>query len=254
MDELPATVTGPVLAASPHLDDAVLSVGATLARMATDRLVTVATVFAGDPQAPLSPVARRHHLRCGLGRDAVAVRRDEDRHAMARLGVVPHHGELPDAVYRRRPDGRWVCNADEDMFAAPPLDPDLDAAVLALVVEAIDAVGAGLLLGPADIGSHVDHVITREAVLRAAAARALPVLLWQDQPYATATPPPERGPVIHVRYTDTSLEAKLGAIGCYASQLAVLWPAGQDWRTRVAGLGRLDGRGPGEVFHRVAAS
>ncbi|MDA8391968.1 MAG: PIG-L family deacetylase [Actinomycetota bacterium] len=97
---------GPVLAVSPHLDDAVLSAGATLAALvAAGRPVTVLTVFAGDPGPALSPVAERHHARCGLGVDAVERRRAEDRAALTRLGADPRHGALADAVYRRRADG-----------------------------------------------------------------------------------------------------------------------------------------------------
>ncbi|MGH3427279.1 MAG: PIG-L family deacetylase, partial [Mycobacteriales bacterium] len=63
-----------VLAISPHLDDAALSVGATLAEFSargTD--VEVLTIFAGAPHNPLTDTARAFHAKCGLPPDATAV-------------------------------------------------------------------------------------------------------------------------------------------------------------------------------------
>lgn len=97
-----------VLAVSPHLDDAALSVGATLANLAahgTD--VQVVTLFAGVPDEELSTVACAFHVNCRLPADssAVALRLDEDLAAMDELGARPHHCGFLDAVYRRASDG-----------------------------------------------------------------------------------------------------------------------------------------------------
>ncbi|SFD70436.1 PIG-L deacetylase family protein [Streptomyces aidingensis] len=243
---------GPVLAVSPHLDDAVLSAGATLARLAADRPVTVLTLFAGDPGPELSAVAGRHHARCGLDGDAVSARRAEDAGAMAVLGAQPVHGDVPDAVYRRRPGGGWVCEEDGDMFSVPPDDPGLDRRLAELVLGAAEATGATLVLGPVGTGGHVDHVLTRRAVLRAAAARGLPVLCWQDEPYASWSKPDMDGPALRVPFTPETLAAKLGAVACYRSQLGMLWPGGQDWRAAVSRAGA--GGPPGEVFCRPHAA
>mgnify|MGYP001446109947 CR=1 FL=1 len=253
MDGFAVGASGPVLAVSPHLDDAALSAGAVLARLSAERPVTVLTVFAGDPGPELSAVARRHHERCHLGGDAVALRRIEDGQAMAQLGAAAVHGDVPDAVYRSRPGGGWVCKEDSDMFAPPPSDPDLDRQVEKLVLGMIDATAARLVLGPLGTGAHVDHVLTRRAVLRAAAARGVPALCWQDEPYASWSPPPLDQTAVRVAYTTRSLAAKLAAVACYRSQLGMLWPDGQDWRAAVARAGA--GGPPGEVFcHPAPAS
>lgn len=239
---------GPVLAVSPHLDDAVLSAGATLAALvAAGRPVTVLTVFAGDPGPALSPVAERHHARCGLGVDAMERRRAEDRAALTRLGADPRHGALGDAVYRRRTDGGWVCTEEGELFDPPPPDPALDDAVTELVGQALEETRSGLLLGPAGVGGHVDHVLVARAVARCARERLVPSWRWRDQPYtlSSGAVPEDPGGVL-VPYTPGSLAAKLAAVGCYASQVPMLWPGGTDWR------GLLSASGPpwepGEEF------
>jgi LmbE family N-acetylglucosaminyl deacetylase len=253
VDGFAMETAGPVLAVSPHLDDAALSAGAVLAQLSAEHPVTVLTVFAGDPGPKLSAVARRHHERCHLGRDAVALRRAEDGRAMAQLGTATIHGDVPDAVYRSRPGGGWVCEEDDDMFAPPPGDPGLDRQLEKLVLGVIDATAAALVLSPLGTGGHVDHVLTRRAALRAAAARSVPVLCWQDEPYASWSPPRLDDTAVRVPYTPRSLAAKLAAVGCYRSQLGMLWPNGQDWKAAVARAGA--GAPPGEVFcHPAPAS
>lgn len=247
-------VNGPVLAVSPHLDDAVISVGACLAALVTEGWpVTVLTVFAGDPDKVLSDVAQRHHDRCRLGADATANRRAEDRAALGRIGARPCHGMLRDAVYRRRPDGAWVCNEDIDMFAVPPADPPLDASILGLLEQAIDETGCAFLLGPSGMGSHVDHVLTDRAARHAAERRSLPLWRWADEPYASLDgEASETAGCVVVPYSSASLAAKLDAISCYGSQVPMLWPGDADWRAAVSMTGPT-GK-PGEVFAAQHAS
>lgn len=117
---IPATV----VAVSPHLDDAVMSVGATLHALArAGNEVIVATVFAGDPPPEISDVARRFHVDCGLPDDrAMVLRRQEDRRALTALSCRPIHLVLRDAIYRRDQYGGWQCQHDRAMF-----DNDLTA-------------------------------------------------------------------------------------------------------------------------------
>jgi LmbE family N-acetylglucosaminyl deacetylase len=237
-----------VLAVSPHLDDAVISAGACLAGLEAEGWpITVLTVFAGDPGRILSPVAQRHHDRCGLGPDAVARRRAEDRAALGRIGARPCHGLIPDVVYRPRPDGGWACDEDADMFAIPPMDPLLDDAVRDLIGQAISKSGCGLLLGPSAAGSHVDHVLTDRAVSSAAAQHGLPLWRWKDEPYASADGggTATDGSVV-VPYSPVTLALKLDAISCYTSQVPMLWPGGTRWRTAVSITGPPGRRG--ELF------
>jgi LmbE family N-acetylglucosaminyl deacetylase len=101
---------------SPHLDDAVLSLGASIACTSrSGRRVTVVTVFAGTPES-IAP-AGGWDRRAGFSTEgeAVAARRREDREACALVGAEPRWLHFSDADYRPRLDpdeiGDAVCAA-----------------------------------------------------------------------------------------------------------------------------------------------
>ncbi len=90
--------------------------GATLADLTAHGVeVHVVTLFAGAPTEPLSTVARTFHHNCGLPQDvtAVAVRIEKDRAAMDELGARAQHCGFLNAIYRRAPDGSWLCGHDQ---------------------------------------------------------------------------------------------------------------------------------------------
>lgn len=145
---------------SPHLDDAVLSLGATIARLVREGLaVAVVTVLAGDP-ASRAP-ASRWDRACGFGTqgDAAARRREEDRRACAALGAEP----------------RWLPFAGVS-YGGPP---DEDAAWAALEPA---LAGAARVLVPGWPLEHADHVWAAGLVRRRSAA---PVVLYAEEPYAS---------------------------------------------------------------------
>lgn len=223
-----------MLAVSPHLDDAVLSTGGTLAWCSSrGASVTVLTLFAGCPVGSLSPVAVRHHRRCRLPADAVpaiTLRRTEDEHAVTTLGATPAHAEHLDVVYRRDADGQWVCRSDDDMFGATPQDEQLRGDIRATIVGAVRRTGADLLLAPAAVGHHVDHVLARQLAIEVGQKTRTLVLLWKDQPYGGRRPLP----AFTAAAVDPSLlETKAEAAGYYTSQLPMLWPDGS-WREALA--------------------
>jgi LmbE family N-acetylglucosaminyl deacetylase len=78
-----------VVVVSPHPDDGVLSCGQLLSRHPG---VTVITVFCGFPATYPDP-PNAWALLCGFGPgdDIIAMRRDEDRRALALLGATPIH-------------------------------------------------------------------------------------------------------------------------------------------------------------------
>lgn len=83
-------LTGEVVVISPHLDDAVLSLGATIARAASrGTAIRVVTVFAGDPES--TAAAEPWDAFCGfrLAGEAAAARRAEDRTACSIVGALP---------------------------------------------------------------------------------------------------------------------------------------------------------------------
>jgi LmbE family N-acetylglucosaminyl deacetylase len=178
----------------------VLSVGATLTDLAAQGTeVHVVTLFAGTPTEPLSAVARTFHTNCGLPEDASAatLRIDEDRTAMHEIGARAHYCGCLDAVYRRAPDGAWLCGHDRAMFDDRPSGRDALLTELSREVNRILAtVGPDLVLTCAAVGDHVDHRLTRAAVLDAVNGTELQTLLWEDLPYAINRPPATTSPLI----------------------------------------------------------
>ena len=92
--------TGRVAVLSPHLDDAVLSLGAAIARAVREgATVTIVTVFAGDVDSAL-PASNWDRL-AGFATEgeAAAARRVEDATACALLGAEPRPLPFPDYPY-----------------------------------------------------------------------------------------------------------------------------------------------------------
>ncbi|GAA3067508.1 PIG-L deacetylase family protein [Streptosporangium carneum] len=179
-----------ILAISPHLDDAVLSIGASLAQAVQDGgKVTVFTVFAGSAAPPYSPAAERFHARWGLSptEDAPLRRRNEDIAALNHLGADHRHGRFLDAIYRKSPDGQWLLHHDGGSTVrqqSPVNNNDLASAIKDDIESVIAECEPTLLLTCVAIGNHPDHMVTRDATLLAAGERGIPLRLWQDLPYA----------------------------------------------------------------------
>lgn len=148
---------------SPHLDDAVLSVGQLLAGYPT---AVVGTVCTGDPQplesglrVPLTEYDRRSGFLTGT--EAIATRRAEDRRACSILDVGWEHLGGLDSQY------------------GPALEP---AAVVRLLEPLLAAYTKPKLLGPLGL-LHPDHVATRQAVLEIGRKRKVPTFLYAELPY-----------------------------------------------------------------------
>lgn len=148
---------------SPHLDDAVLSLGGTLARWAHDgATVRLVTVLANDPDsvAPAGP----WDTACGFTTSggATRARRIEDARACAVLGVEPAWLPFGDEQYGRGAD---------------------DGAIWAGVRAATD--GARTVLLPGFPLTNPDHEwLTRLALDRADGSARLG--LYREQPYAVS--------------------------------------------------------------------
>lgn len=227
-----------LLAISPHLNDAVLSIGAGLAQAAQDGAkVTVYTVFAGTASPPYSAAAERMHAIWGLAPhdDASLCRRNEDIAALDHLGVAYRHGRFLDSIYRTLPDGQWLAAhvAGGPKLAVNERSPDSDRELVAEIKDDIESVidefEPTLLVTCAAILDHPDNQVARDAALFAADEKNIPVRLWEDLPYAIFRQDavelprgfhrgaPDVSPVRAEMWT-----RKLQAVECYSSQLAML--------------------------------
>ena len=134
---------GRVVVISTHLDDAALSVGATIARVASaGGEVSVLTVLAGDPES--SSPAGLWDETCGFRTEGEAARerRLEDLRGCELVGARPVWLPFPDEQYERSA-------SDEEVWAA--IEPQLE--------------GARLVLIPGYPLHHSDHLCLTELVL-----------------------------------------------------------------------------------------
>lgn len=202
---------------SPHHDDAVLSIGATLAHLSHAGVdVRVLTVFGGDPSQDREPGAS--NVRAGFAStgEAARVRRREDDLACARLAVRPVRLAFDDDEASER-NGAAVCAA---------LAPELQ--------------GADVVLAPGHPLTHPDHVLVSRATAGALRPTAL-LGYYLEQPYATWEALSRARATGALRASAAAVQPprwsrsgacwrcqrhKLLAAGEYRSQLAILrrWP------------------------------
>lgn len=221
---------------SPHFDDIVLSCGGMVWEQArAGRQVQIWTVCAGGPPEGgppegqgFSDFARELHERWGTGIETVAARLKEDRAAARRLGATSRYWDLPDCIYRRLADGRWLVNGEDDLWQPLPEAAEGDVARLSQWMMA-DIQPGDVLVSPLTLGNHVDHQLVRTAAERTARAAGVPLRYYPDYPYAVRPGGESAGKVgedWQKECYSVSLEALRAwqdAIACYASQISTFW-------------------------------
>jgi len=189
-----------VMFVSPHLDDAVLSCGALLTHLARTNSVTVLTVFSSArPPAKWAPSAR-NELRNHGAADAMKYfedRRAEDIAALKEAGATWIHLGFTDAPFRRagetagRDSGRAAYPSFHFNIARgwiAPSDATLAVTVGAKVSEAVSANEVTTVFAPLGAGRHVDHLITRNAMV----AAGIDAVYYSDFPYSQTAKPSAR--------------------------------------------------------------
>ncbi len=235
--EISEAFRGRVIVISPHLDDAVLSLGASIAAATRAGIsVTVLTVFAGNEASHAEAGPWDAKSGFSTEADAAGQRRLEDRAACAVVGASTRWLPFADEQYLRGGDERTIGSA---------------------VAAEVD--GADSVLIPGFPLINPDHRWLVDTLLR----RGLPcgqVTLYAEQPYlATSGKMPPAGgvpagqsstlaPEGWLRHRPPRLDrrAKHAAILCYRSQLRQLGLGGFGlhlllWRETVRG-GELTAR------------
>jgi LmbE family N-acetylglucosaminyl deacetylase len=219
---------------SPHLDDAVLSCGATINQLVREGdSVTILTVTAGDPSPSTvdTPKIQDLHQRWQAGETPTAARRREDEEAARSLGAQIIHLPIGDCVYRTARKGDEIIPlypSEESLFG--DVHPD-DGALEALAATSIP--DADVLYVPLGVGHHVDHQITRDWGLELKNRYpSLALKLYEEYPYVNDkitidrarsfyTP---RAITVELRLLeDADVIAKVHAIACYRSQISTFW-------------------------------
>jgi LmbE family N-acetylglucosaminyl deacetylase len=191
-----------VMFVSPHLDDAVLSCGALLAYLARTCPVTVLTVFSSAARPAKWGLAARKTLRDSGVADVEAFyeeRRSEDIEVLKQIGASWIHLGLTDALFRRV--GEAATGTSGFGRAAYPTfrfdaargriassDAGLAAELSAMIKEVAAANEAAAVFGPLGVGQHVDHLISRNAVV----ASGVDAVYYSDFPYSVSKKPDAR--------------------------------------------------------------
>jgi LmbE family N-acetylglucosaminyl deacetylase len=211
---------------SPHLDDAVLSAGGLIYEQTKSGIpVEIWTFMCGYPADPpegeYSSFAQMQHTQWGFSsaQDGIRIRREEDQRAGAWVGASVVHFDFLDCIYRRGANGEWLYY---DIFTAPG---DEDAEIRSQIVETVSTrlLPDDVLVCQLSVGSHVDHVLVRQA----AELLGRPLLYDVDIPYLFYKPhelePKAAGMKQFVHFvTETGLRCWQEAILEYKSQLPVL--------------------------------
>jgi LmbE family N-acetylglucosaminyl deacetylase len=217
---------------SPHLDDAVLSCGLL---MLAHPGATVVTVFAGTP--PTYPTKMRYwDVQGGFGPDSdvMAVRRDEDQAALARLEATPHHLDFVEHTY----------NAGDRPVAPAVIAPALEAAIREHEPTAVVA-PFGLANPDHDV-THAAAMLVRQQMPEDIAwfcyedcgYKHIPgMLAWRVARLFTR----DVWPTPACPTVSTDLARKRAAVDCYPTQLLALE---DDWRINA----KLDAPAPEQLW------
>lgn len=234
VDEMRRRLAGrPVVVVSPHLDDAAISAYWLLTEPDDVQVVTVCTAA---PSGRLSDWDRE--LGFASGAAAIEVRIGEDRRALGLTGADPVHLGLHDAAYRS-PDDQAAFERDLAGGVATIVG-DRPGVTLALpaafgapanrIRQRRDRTGVPMLRTAPGAKQHRDHCIVRD-VLLAAHARSVPIVFYEDLPYARSggTAQLRRAAAnagLDVRRVAVpiDLRAKERVVRAYASQYASFLP------------------------------
>ncbi len=217
-----------VVVVSPHLDDAIMSIGGLIIRMArAGQLVRILTVFAGLPTlaGPPSPWDAQRGLIHAA--DAFAARAAEDVGAAARLGA--------DGLRLPFLDGGYGAARDPDVIWAA-MEPHVADAHLVLVPGVplahadhrfVTELTAARLHDPARLGFYAEQpYCLRPRYLRSFLTRSTPSEL-QSEGMTVAW--------ADIQLSSSERRAKSQAVACYAGELRAL-----GWRRHMDSvMGRL---------------
>lgn len=173
-------MTNDLVILSPHLDDAVLSLGALIGReVARGRKVEVVSCYTSGP--PLDQIAPEVRVFGDY-----SMRRDEDTRALAVLGATSRWLDLHERIWREPALPKPRSSFPTAVFRTPERMEDFAElkSIRAVITKLLDE-GAQQIYAPLAIGHHVDHVEVALAALREMLGRgAFERIHFYEDPYA----------------------------------------------------------------------
>jgi hypothetical protein len=170
----------------------------------------------------------------------------EDRHALERVGAEVLHVGFVDALFRLRssPSPTWSRVLPAELWHRYPTyrwhvakgrvsrgDDDLRRAVAAVIRTHLALAEPTLVLAPLGTGSHVDHLIVRDAaaVVAQSSSASTTFAYYSDAPYALRRPSDEAFARRHALVPESFHEAvheKSALVKSYRTQVDALYPGG----------------------------
>jgi len=247
---LPKIISGEaplVVVLSPHLDDAVFSLGGAIASCTRQAgKVTILTIFAGIPTR-LPQVGRHFHDKYNLPPNIVTLRRCEDVRAASVVGAQTVHLNHLDAIYRHRDgDGSFLSMRDV-LSADMNMEADLVSDVMQALTNCAAMLHADIVCVPLGIGGHIDHLITREAAERWVASKSTHhtvLQFYEDFPYvARATGDwlydmTSGARPLLIEASEQDWKIKLQAVACFSSQISIMWSGGLSYEAEMLAYAR----------------
>jgi LmbE family N-acetylglucosaminyl deacetylase len=216
--------TGRIVFLSPHLDDATLSCGGLIASASDKESIEIWTLFCSAPVfGSTTPLTAWLHGASGAssGRQLSRMRKMEDEAACRVLQVNCRHFSWADAVYRKDRNGSPLYSTTRQDTWNPA-----DQKVLEDISATLrDRLGPDdVVVSPAGIGRHVDHLIARRAAELAAEGR---VAYYVEVPYidtAVSDLSLQTSGLDATPYDlpEQSVRRWLDAVACYRSQIPLL--------------------------------
>jgi LmbE family N-acetylglucosaminyl deacetylase len=184
-----------VLVISPHLDDAVLSAGGTIAAAiaAGDRVVIASVYTAGPPLADIAPAMRKFA--------DYATRRAEDLAACSSLGAEVHRLDQIERAFRRPYLTGWSFFDTRAGFATQARVRD--------ALEPLAALDPARVLVPFGIGNHVDHVEAQLAAIDFVIAHGWLARTWFYEDFYALSRTMRRAHPVAARHTWTARRSPL---------------------------------------------
>ena len=219
---------------SPHLDDAILSCGAYIYKLARNNSrILIATVFSGSADTrQLSQLAADFNSRCNLNNDAMKTRRAEDIKAAKSVNADTVHLNLLECLYRQTNDELPQYTSPDDIFIAD-LNKEKETVdkVESVLWETFNPADYEEIYVPLGIGRHIDHLILRKAAEDLYNGSGINKLIYyEDIPYVCddrdiSWRTELTNGLVNYPYNISKNEFRryLKAVALYKSQKHVLW-------------------------------
>lgn len=190
----------------------------------------------------------------------MAVRRAEDREALAILKADVLHWGFPECVYRRHPRTGHFLYPSEASLWGPVHSSEQDlVAQLARRLADLPLAPRGRIYVPLTVGGHIDHRLVRQAaeIQRRSLGR---IVYYEDYPYAERPDAladvqrdESRWRAEIVSLDDKALDAKAAAIARYQSQVSTFYTDNNEIATRLRAYAAIVSKGQGwaeRYWHR----